>query len=236
MPVSPNPISLPQGLIVSCQAPINSPLRAAPIVAAMAQAAVLRGAIGIRVDTPEHVAAVRAALEAAGYAVPIIGLWKQVLAGSEVYITPQVVHGQAIAQAGADVVAIDATLRPRPGGETVADLIRAIHDQGKLVMADIDSLAAAEAAVAVGADWVGTTLYGYTGETQGCVPPAWDLLAQLVDRLAVPCIAEGGIASPSAARRAIDMGAAAVVVGTAITGIDLQVQAYCAALSGSTGD
>ncbi len=217
---------LPRGLVVSCQAPIESPLHHPQVIAAMAKAAVHRGAIGVRIDTPSHVQAVRQQVN-----VPIIGLWKQQLAGSSVYITPQLHHAAAIAAAGADIIAIDATLRPRPGDETMPDLIAQIHGElGKPVMADVDTLEAAIAAVAAGADIVGTTLFGYTEATQGQTPPSFDLLQQMVQTLAVPVICEGGIASPHMARQAMDLGAYAVVVGTAITGIDALVTSYVRAL------
>lgn len=211
-----------RGLVVSCQAPVNSPLHEPAVIAAMAQAAVNQGAAGVRIDTPTHVAAVRSRLDK-----PIIGLWKQQIPGFDVYITPQFHHAVKIAQAGADIIAIDATLRDRPNGSTVAELIAQIHtDLNKPVMADVDSLEAAIAAVEAGADCVGTTLYGYTAETQHLSPPGFDLLAQMVKTLNIPVICEGGIASPDMARRAIELGASTVVVGTAITGIDLQVIAY----------
>jgi N-acylglucosamine-6-phosphate 2-epimerase len=214
--------SLQQGLIVSCQAPVDSPLYEPNVIAAIAQAAINQGAAAVRIDTPAHVAAVRQRT-----AAPIIGLWKQQISGSEVYITPQFHHAAAIAEAGADIIAIDATLRDRPGGETVTDLIARIHQElGKPVMADVDTLEAAIAAAAAGGDLVGTTLYGYTTQTQQQSPPGFDLLSQMVQKLEVPAICEGGIASPEMAQQALALGAYAVVVGTAITGIDLQVQAY----------
>lgn len=223
---SPSLQELNRGLIVSCQAPIDSPLHDPMVIAAMAQAAINQQAVGVRIDTPSHVEAVRRRVS-----VPIIGLWKQQLPGSDVYITPQFQHAAAIAQAGADIIAIDATLRERPGGETVANLIARIHNElGKPVMADIDTREAAIAAAEAGADLVGTTLYGYTAETKQCSPPGLELLSQLSEQLKIPVICEGGIASPQMARQALDLGAYAVVVGTAITGIDLQVQAYNAAL------
>lgn len=196
------------------------------VIAAIAQAAVNQGAAGLRIDTPAHVQAVRQRTS-----VPIIGLWKRQFEGSEVYITPQAEQAKAIAQAGADIIAIDATLRARPGGETVASLIDFIHNLGKLVMADVDTLESAIAAAAAGADLVGTTLYGYTQQTRHLPPPGFDLLKQMVDELSVPVICEGGIASAAMAKQALDLGAYAVVVGTAITGIDAQVKAYCEALS-----
>ena len=227
MPIDSILTALQGGLIVSCQAPANSPLHQPEMIAAMAEAAVLQGAVGVRIDSPVHIAAVRERVS-----VPIIGLWKQVIAGSDVYITPQYCHAEAVAQAGADIIAIDATLRPRPEGETLAPLIERIRtDLQKPVMADVDTVASATAAVTAGADLLGTTLYGYTSATADLTPPGFDLLADLVKRLPTPCLCEGGIATPAAARQAIALGSHAVVVGTAITGIDLLVQQYCQSLS-----
>jgi N-acylglucosamine-6-phosphate 2-epimerase len=218
---------LKHGLVVSCQAPAQSPLHNPDIIAAIAHAAVLNGAVGVRIDSPDHVRAVRARLDA-----PIIGLWKQQYPESEVYITPQFHHAEAIATAGADIIAIDATLRSRPENEQLSDLIHRIHTQlGKPVMADIDTLSAAIAAAEAGADIVGTTLFGYTADTDGEHPPGLDLLSAMAEALTVPLICEGGIASPDMANAAFERGAYAVVVGTAITGIDLQVQSYVKAIA-----
>lgn len=220
--------ALRHSLIVSCQAPVDSPLHQPIVIAAIAQAAVNSGAVGVRIDTPAHIAAVRQILQA-----PIIGLWKQHLPGYDVYITPQFHHAEAIASAGADIIAIDATQRNRPEGETVAALITRIHKElGKPVMADVDTLDAAKAAVNAGADLVGTTLYGYTPRTNHLTPPGFELLAQLVKSLDIPIICEGGVSSPQMARHALDLGAYAVVVGTAITGIDQQVKNYKLRMSG----
>lgn len=218
------------GLIVSCQAPVDSPLHDPIVIAAIAHASINRGAVGVRIDTPAHIEAVRRQLDA-----PIIGLWKQVIPGSAVYITPQFHHAQAVAAAGADIIAIDATARPRPGGETLGELIQRIHGElGKPVMADVDTLENAIAAAQAGADYVGTTLYGYTAETQHLTPPGFDLLQQMVAQLSVPVICEGGIATPADAHHSLTLGAFAVVVGTALTGIDILVQRYVAALSTDT--
>jgi N-acylglucosamine-6-phosphate 2-epimerase len=227
--------ALHNGLIVSCQAPADSPLHDPLVIAAMAQAAINQGAVGVRIDTPDHIKAVRQQSPTA----PIIGLWKQQLPGFEVYITPQFHHAEAISSAGADIIAIDATLRDRPEGETVDTLIARIHDElGKPVMADVDTIESAIAAAAAGADLVSTTLYGYTAQTKHLSPPGFDLLTQLVEQLDIPAICEGGIASPQMAQEALKLGAYAVVVGTAITGIDLQVKAYQQAifLSSSLGN
>lgn len=223
--------ALRHGLIVSCQAPIDSPLYEPTVIAAIARAAANQGAVGVRIDTPAHINAVRQQVTA-----PIVGLWKQQLPGYEVYITPQFHHAAVLAQAGADIIAIDATLRNRPEAETVASLIAQIHSElGKPVMADVDTLEAAIAAEAAGADLVATTLYGYSAQTNHLSPPGFELLTELVEHLDIPAICEGGISSPDLARDALDLGAYAVVVGTAITGIDYQVKAYQQAISSDGG-
>jgi N-acylglucosamine-6-phosphate 2-epimerase len=218
--------NLSKGLIVSCQAPVNSPLHDPYVIAAMAQAAVKNGAVGVRIDTPSHIQAVGEKVQ-----VPIIGLWKQIITGSDVYITPLYYHAVAVAQAGADIIAIDATTRNRPGNEKLIDIITSIHEKlEKPVMADVDTYEAAKLAVDAGADIVGTTLFGYTAATQNYSPPGWELLTQIVDNLDIFVICEGGIASPEMAKKALDLGADAVVVGGAITGIDLLVKAFHSAL------
>jgi N-acylglucosamine-6-phosphate 2-epimerase len=213
------------GLIVSVQAPEGSPLRDPSVIAAMAEAALANGAVGVRLESPEHIGAVRRRCPDA----LIVGLWKRTFADSPVYITPGWAEIASVWAAGADVVALDATDRPRPGGVLLEDLVaRARQELGAPLMADIDTLANGLRAAELRCDWIGTTLYGYTEATAAAAPPAWELLAAL--RAALPperlLICEGGIASAGQARQALDLGADAVVVGTAITGIDLQVAAY----------
>ncbi len=214
------------GLVVSCQAPLDSPLHHPQVIAAMAMAALNQGAVGVRIDSPEHIQAVRDRTDR-----PIIGLWKQVIPPSAVYITPQFHHAAAVAQAGSDIIAVDATQRSRPGDETLSGLIERIHGElGKPVMADVDTLDNALLAVEAGADCLGTTLFGYTEVTQGQPPPGFALLQAMVEHCSVPVICEGGIGSPAQAHQALDLGAYAVVVGTAITGIDSLVQGYLNAI------
>lgn len=212
-----------KSLVVSCQAPLESPLHDPIIIAAMAKAAINQGAVGVRIDTPTHVKQVRKELPH----IPIIGLWKRQYSDSEVYITPCFDDAKAIAEAGADIIAIDGTLRKRPQGENLANLIKKIHqDLGKLVMADVDTIENAIASAEAGADFVGTTLYGYTKDTQNLTPPGYSLLQAMAQKLTVPLIAEGGISTPEEAQKALEYGAYSVVIGTAITGIDLKVKAF----------
>jgi len=218
----------PSGLIVSVQAPEGSPMRDPDVIAAMAEASLRNGATGVRLESPEHIGAVRSRCPGA----LIVGLWKRTYPDSAVYITPGWEEIRTVWGAGADVVAIDATERFRPGGQELEDLIhRARRELGAPLMADVDSLANGLRAAALGCDWVGTTLYGYTEATATQRPPAWELLPHLRQQLpeAVSLICEGGIASPQQVRQALAAGADAVVVGTAITGVDLQVAAYVAA-------
>lgn len=220
----------PRGLIVSVQAPEGSPLRDPGVIAAMAEASLRNGASGVRLESPEHIGAVRRRCPEA----LIVGLWKRSFADSPVYITPGWEEIRTVWAAGADVVALDATERPRPGGADLAALIaRARKELGAVLMADVDSLANGLRAAQLGCSWVGTTLYGYTEATAQEQPPGWQLLEALRRDLppGVALICEGGVASAEQARQALETGADAVVVGTAITGIDLQVAAYCRALA-----
>lgn len=204
--------ALPAGLIVSCQARVGHPLRHPEMMAAMAVAAQLAGAVGIRAAGAEDITAIRGLVD-----LPIVGLTKRVRVDSPVIITATIEEATEVAAAGADVIAVDVTQRPRPNGLSGAALIGAIHDRlGKAVLADTDSVASARAAVAAGADAVATTLAGYT---QGAVPDGPDLrlLAELVDTMDVPVVGEGRFWHPEEVAEALRLGAHAVVVGTAIT-------------------
>jgi N-acylglucosamine-6-phosphate 2-epimerase len=203
------------GLIVSCQALEGEPLFGSEIMAKLARAAKLGGAVGIRANTPIDCAAIKAEVPE----LPLFGLWKVVVPGfDEVYITPRLREAVAIAEAGAEIIAIDATLRPHPEG-TTAELIQAIkRTTGRLVLADIDNEASALAAIEAGADAISTTLSGYTPDSPKLSGPDLELVARLAaHKLPVPLFAEGRIHSPEDARAALDAGAFAVIVGGAIT-------------------
>ena len=221
---------LNKGLIVSVQAPLGSPMRDPDVIASMAEASLRNGAIGVRLESPEHIGAVRRRCPEA----LIIGLWKCTFPNSSVYITPGWREIQGVWSAGADVIALDATERIRPEGQLLADLIqRARQELRATLMADVDSVQNGLRAAALGCDWIGTTLYGYTETTSDRTPPGLELLPDLRRGLesSVRLICEGGIASPGTARLALDAGADNVVVGTAITGVDLQVAAYSRSLA-----
>lgn len=199
---------LDRKLIVSCQPVPGGALDRPEIVAAFALAALDGGASGLRIESVRYVEAVRGATRA-----PIIGLVKRDLADSPVRITPTVAEAVALARAGADIVAFDATRRTRP--DSVTDLVRAIHDAGALAMADCSDERDAEEALAAGADIVGSTLSGYTGGPEP-VDPDIALIARL-RRLTPHVVAEGRIRTPDQAAAALAAGAFCVVVGSAIT-------------------
>jgi len=201
------------GLIVSCQALPEEPLYGAEHMAVMAKAAAQGGAVGIRANSPVDIAAIRNAIE-----MPIIGIYKMNLPGFDVYITPTLEHAKQVAKAGADIIALDATQRPHPDHLSLPERIRAVRQAtGCLVMADISVLEEGLAAQEAGADLVGTTLSGYTAYSPVLAEPDFDLLRKLTLQLKVPVIAEGRIATPGQAVQALELGAFAVVVGSAIT-------------------
>lgn len=209
--------SLHGGLIVSCQAAQNSPLAKPEIIAAFAETAELNGAVGVRIDSPSHISTVKKHIE-----IPVLGIYKIVSDESEVYITPTLQSAREIAEAGADVIALDATLRVRPNGEKLELIAGKIQmELNKLVMADVatfeEGLYAAEQ---IGVDLISTTLSGYTKETRHLTAPDFQLLEKLAKRLKIPVISEGRLRSADDVKRAFDCGAFAVVVGNAITGID----------------
>jgi N-acylglucosamine-6-phosphate 2-epimerase len=201
------------GLVVSCQAPAGSPMAATEQIVALARAAELGGARGIRAEGVDDLSAIRQAVS-----LPLIGLRKHTVPGSDVYITPELGDARALAAAGADIVAVDATRRPRPGGlDSERFLARLLGALAQPVLADVDCLEAGLAARAAGAAAVATTLSGYTGVEPVPEEPDLELVARLAAELDCPVLAEGRYATPEAVHDALEAGAFAVVVGAAIT-------------------
>ncbi|MGH2361507.1 MAG: N-acetylmannosamine-6-phosphate 2-epimerase [bacterium] len=202
------------GLIVSCQARPDNPLHGPTFMAAMAQAAAQGGAVGLRMNGPADIRAARAVVD-----LPIIGIYKHPYGDNPVVITPTFADAKTVADAGSAILAIDATGRPRPDGVSLASLIARIHAELRLpVMADVGDLADGLAAASAGADAVATTLSGYLDPAVAPPDePDLDLIEALAKRVNIPVIAEGRIRTPDQARAALDRGAFAVVVGTAIT-------------------
>lgn len=209
------------GLIVSVQPVGGSALDDPEIVAALAACALANGAVGVRIEGAHRIKAVRTRVGDA----PIIGLIKRVVSGFEPYITASLADVESVLDAGAEIVAVDATPRPRADGSTFADAVQTIHGRGGSAFADCAVLDDARAALAARADVVATTLCGYTAETRGTKLPALGLVGSMA-ALGAFTVCEGGVAAPQQVAAAFAAGAAGVVVGTAITNIDLLVRRF----------
>lgn len=202
------------GLIVSCQALQDEPLYGSLIMKRMAIAAQEGGAIGIRANSPEDIREIKK-----NVSLPVIGLYKKEYKDSEIYITPTVKEIVEIIEAGADIVAFDATTRIRPGGESLEEFILEIKKlyPNQLLMGDIATLEEGINASRLGLDIISTTLSGYTNYTNHIKSFDMELLKQLVNKLELPIIAEGRVNTPELAAECIQQGSHAVVVGSAIT-------------------
>jgi N-acylglucosamine-6-phosphate 2-epimerase len=202
------------GLVVSCQADPGDPLYGIEHMVAMARAAMVGGAVGIRSNYPHDVQAIKQAIP-----LPLVGLYKKRYDGSPVYITPTVDEVRAIAAAGADIVAVQLTDQERPDGLSRAELVAQIRQEfpGLLIMADVSTLEEGKHAAELGVDMVSTTMSGYTPYSPQLAGPDLELVRALSRVVSIPVFAEGRIQTPEDCRRALEAGAFAVVVGTAIT-------------------
>ncbi|WP_202077420.1 N-acetylmannosamine-6-phosphate 2-epimerase [Caldalkalibacillus salinus] len=200
------------GLIVSCQALEDEPLHGSKTMAKMAKAATEGGARAIRANGKRDILAIKQET-----ALPVIGLVKRDYSDSEVYITPTKTEVDELLEANADMIALDATKRDRPGHTPLDTLLEYIHKQQVPAMADVSTLDEGIAAAELGFDCISTTLSGYTPYSRTNDTPDFELLDALVQRLNVPVIAEGRISTPEQAQKALQLGAYAVVVGSAIT-------------------
>jgi len=200
-------------LIVSCQAEGDFPLNQPHHLTALAQTAVIGGAVAIRANEPANIRAMKSVLD-----VPIIGLYKKDYDGFDVRITPTIAEVRAIIDAGCDMIALDMTARPRPDGMALATLIQMIREESNIsIMADIATLEEGITAAELGVDVVATTLSDYSD--YALYPPSYSirLIQALHKAIDVPIIAEGGISTPADAQAVLVAGATSVVVGSMIT-------------------
>ena len=196
---------------MSCQARAGEPFRDPDSMAKFAASAVAGGAAAIRANGADDVRAIRKAV-----GVPIIGIWKQMQSDGKVLITPSFESAQELVAAGADMIALDVTRRGQQYG--ALERVRRIRQELEVpVLADIATVDEALAAARAGADFVLSTLRGYTDETSEVRSFDLCFIQELVNRSPVPVIAEGMIDTPEQAQAAIAGGAYAVVVGSAIT-------------------
>ncbi|MGX6592406.1 N-acetylmannosamine-6-phosphate 2-epimerase [Cetobacterium ceti] len=199
-------------LVVSCQALEHEPLHSSYIMGRMAYAAFEGGASGIRANTVSDINEIKKNVD-----LPIIGIIKKNYGDCPVFITPTMVEVDQLMEEGLDIIAIDATLRERPDRVSTEDFIKNIKTKypNSLIMGDISNVEEAVAAEKAGIDMVGTTLVGYTDYTKGNDPLTE--LKKVVEAVSIPVIGEGNIDTPEKAKKALEIGAFAVVVGGAIT-------------------
>ena len=202
------------GLIVSCQALSTEPLCDPYIMAKMAYAAKLGGAVGIRANTVIDIAAIKKTVD-----LPIIGIIKSVYDDSDVYITPTMKEVDELVNAGCEIIATDATKRIRPNGGTLEDFFVNVRKKypNQLFMADTSCFEEGKTAAELGFDLIGTTMAGYTPYTKGRVLPDLELIKKYSSELDKPIIAEGGIWTPDDLKNVYKNGAFSAVCGTAIT-------------------
>ncbi len=206
--------NLKKGLIVSCQAVKGEPLYGLNIMHHFARAAVLGGAKGIRANYVSDINAIKKEVD-----VPIIGIIKAVYEDSVVYITPTLKEVKELLETGCEVIALDATKRKRPNGETLESLVKYIRANAPNVeiMADCSDFEEAKAADKLGFDYIGSTMRGYTEYTKGISIPDYDFLKKMKAELNAKIIAEGGIWDTAQLEKVLECEPYAVVIGSAIT-------------------
>ena len=215
-------------LIVSCQALPQEPLHSSFIMGRMARAAKEGGAAGIRANTKEDIKEIQ---EVTG--LPIIGIVKRDY--SAVYITPTMKEIEELMEVKPEIVAIDATGALRPGNVTLADFFHQIKEKypEQKLMADCSTIEEALFADELGFDFIGTTMVGYTPQSKGLKIEEndFEILRTILKKVKHPVIAEGNVNSPEKAKRVIELGSYAVVVGSSITRPQLITKGYAEAVN-----
>lgn len=223
--------SLKNGLIVSCQVYPDEPFYTEDMAVQMAKAAKWAGAVGIRANSPEDIAQIKAAVD-----LPIIGLNKEWHEDSDVFITPTLEGAKKIWEAGADIIALDCTAQKTHQGTIAWDLIKTVKKEipEAIIFADISNYEEAKRAIENGADIVAPTLYGYTKETFHIEGPDFREFARMCRDFANDAFVmmEGHIYTPEDAMKCLYLGAHAVVVGGAITRPHLIAKRYVDLLGG----
>ena len=216
-------------LIVSCQALPHEPLHSSFIMGRMALAAKEGGAFGIRANTKEDIKEIQRMVD-----LPIIGIVKRDYEDSSVYITPTMKEIDKLMEVKPEIIALDATGDVRPGGLSLDDFFKRIKEKypEQLLMADCSTVEEALHADELGFDFIGTTMVGYTKQSQHMriEENDFEILREIVAKAKHKVIAEGNINTPEKAKRVIELGAFSVVVGSIITRPQLITKAFAEAL------
>lgn len=218
-------------LVVSCQALPDEPLHSSFIMGRMALAAKEGGAAGIRANTKEDIGEIRSQVD-----LPVIGIVKRDYEDSEIYITPTMREIDELMEVTPEIIAMDATDRLRPGGVTLDKFFQEVKERypDQLLMADCSTVEEAVHADALGFDFIGTTLVGYTRQSKGDRIEAggFEIIRKIIAQVDHRVIAEGNIDTPEKARYVIGLGAFCVVVGSVITRPQLITRSFAEALQG----
>lgn len=216
-------------LIVSCQALPHEPLHSSFIMGRMALAAKEGGASGIRANTREDIAEIQGQVD-----LPVIGIVKRDYENCNVYITPTMKEIDELMEVKPEIIALDATIDKRPGGVSLDEFFAQVKEKypNQLFMADCSTVEEALHADEIGFDFIGTTMVGYTKQSEGLKIEEndFEILRKIVAGVKHPVIAEGNINTPEKAKRVIELGAYAVVVGSIITRPQLITKAFSEAL------
>lgn len=214
------------GLVVSCQADPDSPLNTPATIAALAKCAEMGGAVGLRVNTPENITAVRAVSQ-----LSIIGIYKIYTPGYDLYITPTYASAEAVIKAGANLLALDATGRPRPGGESFRKIVQQVHENYNIpVMADVGTIEQGLQALDDGADIIATTMTTSKPFGEPEDGPGIHIIKALVKVTDRPLIVEGQVWTVEDVRACFEAGAYTVVIGSAITAPQLITRRFVQAI------
>ncbi len=197
---------------MSCQALPDEPLHSPFIMGRMARAAKEGGAAAIRAQSSADIVEIKKIT-----GLPVIGLVKRNYEDSPIYITPTMTEVEDLLTTDCEMIALDMTARKRPRDEKAENLVRRIHEAGRLVLADISTYEEGVESARIGADAISTTLSGYTPYSPQLSGPDVDLVRKLSGKLAIPVFAEGRINVPEDIRTVMEAGAFAPIVGSAIT-------------------
>ena len=216
-------------LIVSCQALPHEPLHSSFIMGRMALAAKIGGASGIRANTKEDIAEIQTQVD-----LPIIGIVKRDYEDSEIYITPTMKEIDELMEVKPEIIAMDATISTRPEGKTLDEFFHKVKKKypEQLFMADCSTIEEALYADELGFDFIGTTMVGYTKQSEGdkIEENDFEILREIVSKVNHKVIAEGNINTPEKARRVLKLGAYSVVVGSIITRPQLITKSFVEAI------
>lgn len=222
---------LPKGLVVSCRTFEDEPVHSPSVMGMIAKAALQGGASGVYAGALEDIREIHKSAD-----LPVIGSITRCYPGSDVYLTPTMREVDELAEAETEIIALDATFTLRPRKLELKSFLQQIREKypAQLLMAECSTFDEAMQAAALGFDYIGLTLVGYTRQSEELKLSAndYELLRKLVDATDIPVIVFGNIDSPAKARRILVHGCHCVIVGSAITRPKHIIRKFTSAMEG----